>query len=441
MNKQGHPKAVYFLSAVMAWERFSYYGMRAILVLFMASFLSFSTVTLGNVYGWFTGFVYLTPLIGGYISDRYWGPVKTTVVGSWVLVVGQFLMFLLAFEYSSITLTLFYTAMFLIIIGNGLFKPCLSSLVGEFYEPNDPRCDGGFTILYMGVNLGAFLCPFVCGYLGERVGWQWGFLASAIGMLIGTLLLIWGKKRYLGDKGGCPVNIKKNSTARTKVLNDNKPLTKKEKQKLAVILILTFFSIFFWAAFEQAGSSMTLFAQKSTNRFIPIINFEIPASWFMSLNPLFIFLLAPVFSGLWIKLASVKKEPSTPAKFVWSLFLVGAGFVLMIFAAFFSKIYGSVSMLWLVGAYFLHTVGELCTSPVGMSMVTKLSPPKFVSLMMGVFLGSSFLANIVSGVFAGSYDSMDHGLFFTIPVVTAGVSGLLLLIIIKPLKKWMHGIN
>ncbi|MCX6113075.1 MAG: oligopeptide:H+ symporter, partial [Proteobacteria bacterium] len=243
MNKQGHPKAVYFLSAIIMWERFSYYGMRAILVLFMASFLSFSTRTLGNVYGWFTGLVYLTPVIGGYISDRYWGPVKTTILGSWVLVIGQFLMSALAFKYSSATLMLFYTSMAFIAIGNGLFKPCITSLVGEFYEPNDPRCDGGFTILYMGVNLGAFLCPFVCGYLGEKVGWGWGFFASGVGMLIGAILLLWGKKKYIGNKGACSVRAAQEKISGTAACDADKPLTKEEKQKLAVIFILTFFSI------------------------------------------------------------------------------------------------------------------------------------------------------------------------------------------------------
>ena len=438
-NKQQHPKAVYFLSTIIMWERFSYYGMRAILVLFMASFLAFNTKTIGNVYGWFTGLVYLTPVIGGYISDRYWGPVRTTIVGSWVLVVGQFFMSILAFKYNSSTVMFFFTAMAFIAIGNGLFKPCLSSLVGEFYEPNDPRCDGGFTILYMGINLGAFLTPFVCGYLGEKVGWGWGFLASAIGMLIGAIMLLWGKKKYIGDKGSCPLKNAEGKTAAQ--CQDNVPLTKQEKQKLAVILILTFFSVFFWAAFEQAGSSMTLFAEKSTNRFIPFLNFEVPASWFQSLNPLFVFILAPLFSGLWVKLAAIRKEPSTPSKFIWSLFLVAGGFVLMIFAAAFNKVYGPVSMLWLVGAYFLHTIGELCTSPVGMSMVTKLSPPKFVSLMMAVFLGSSFFASIVAGVFAGNYDTMDHETFFTVPVITTVVSGLVLLAVLRPLKKWMHGVH
>ncbi|MFH1223982.1 MAG: peptide MFS transporter [Pseudomonadota bacterium] len=440
MNKHNHPKGVYFLSAVMLWERFSYYGMRALLVFFMMSFLGFSTKSFGNVYGWFTGMVYLTPVIGGYISDRFWGPVKTTIIGSWVLVVGQFLMSILAFKYNSSTLMFFYTAMCLIVIGNGLFKPCISSLIGEYYEPNDPRCDGGFTILYMGVNLGAFLSPFICGYLGQRVGWHWGFFASAVGMLIGAVLLLWGKEKYIGKKGSCPIHASHSGSSK-KAKNDDKPLTKNEKQRLAVIVILTFFSVFFWAAFEQAGSSLSLFAEQSTNKFIPFINFEIPASWFQALNPLFIIILAPLFSELWLKLSDIKKEPSTPAKFIWSLFLVAAGFVLMIFAAMFNKTYGPVSMLWLVGAYFLHTIGELCTSPVGMSMVTKLSPAKFVSLMMGVFLGSSFLASIAGGIFAGNYDTMDHATFFSVPVITVGISGLVLLAVVRPLKRWMHGVH
>lgn len=441
MKNQGHPKALYFLSTVMMWERFSYYGMRGILVLFMASFLTFNTRTLGNVYGWFTGLVYLTPVIGGYISDRYWGPLKTTIIGSWVLVIGQFLMCFLAFKYNSSTVMLFYMAMAIIAMGNGLFKPCLSSLVGEFYEKNDPRTDGAYTILYMGVNLGAMVAPIICGYLGEKVGWGWGFFASGVGMLLGVFFLLWGKKRYLGDKGSCPLKTPQEKASGRPACRDNNPLTKEEKQKLAVIFILTFFSIFFWAAFEQAGSSLTLFAEKSTNRFIPFLNFEVPTSWFQSLNPLFVIILAPLFSGIWVKLAQIKKEPSTPAKFVWSLFLVSGGFVLMMVAAAFNKVYGPVSMFWLIGAYLLHTVGELCTSPVGMSMVTKLSPPKFVSIMMAVFLGSSFFASIVAGVFAANYDTMDHQTFFSIPVITAGVSGLLLLFVLRPLKRWMQGIH
>jgi len=442
MSEHGHPKAVYFLSTVRLWERFSYYGVRAIFVLFLTdiSSFNFSDELANNLYAWFIGLVYLTPLIGGYIADRYWGNVRTAIWGSWITVAGTVALAFSATSYSTLTLTIFYISVFLMVLGGGITNPCTTSLVGDFYEPNDPRCDGGFTIFYMGINIGAFLSPIICGWLGERVSWSWGFGSAAIGMLISTLILVLGRKKYLGDRGMC-ANVPKINVGSSCVPKDDKPLTKEEKQKIAVIFIMAFFTIFFWAAYEQAGSSLTLFAERSTNRMIPFINWVMPASWFQSMNPLFIFLLAPLFSNLWIYLADRKREPSTPAKFVWALVFIAAGFVLMVAAVFFERIYGPVSILWLTGAYFLHTIAELCISPVGLSLVTKLSPVKFASMLMAIWIGSSFFSNLVSGIFAGSYSSMEHGRFFMIPVIVTMASAALLFVIIRPLKRWMHGVH
>ncbi|MEI6093811.1 MAG: oligopeptide:H+ symporter, partial [bacterium] len=221
----------------------------------------------------------------------------------------------------------------------------------------------------------------------------------------------------------------------------NVPLTKEERQRIAVIFIMAFFVIFFWSAFEQAGSSLTLFAENSTARFIPFLNFTVPTTWFQSLNPLFIFVLAPLFSGLWVWMAEKNAEPSTPLKFVWGLVLVALGFVLMVFAVMAYEKNGAVSMFWLVGVYLVQTLGELCLAPVGLSLVTKLSPAKFASMLMGTWFIANFVANLVSGFFAGNYDAMDHKTFFMLPVLTAGGAAILLLLLVKPIKKWMHGIH
>ncbi|MEI6079986.1 MAG: peptide MFS transporter [bacterium] len=430
------PSGIYFLFTVEMWERFNYYGMRALLVLFMVKFLKFDTAHAGSTYGWFTGLAYLTPLIGGYIADRYWGRGKAVIVGCILMAVGQFV---LASTAVSSSIMVFYIALLIIVLGNGFFKPNIAATVGTLYEKNDPRRDGGFTIFYMGVNLGAFFAPLVCSYLGEYVGWGWGFTAAGIGMCIGLITFLWGKKRFLGDKVACPVKV---SASGEKVhCHGDTPLTKEEKQRIAVIFIMMFFVIFFWSAFEQAGSSMTLFADSSTNRYIPFLNWTIPTGYFQSLNPLFIFIMAPFFAKLWVKMANAGNEPATVYKFVWGLVLLALGFVLMVFAVMANATYGPVSMLWLVGAYFLHTLGELCLSPVGLSMVTKLSPIKFTSLLLACYYLANFVANLVSGLFAGNYDAMDHKVFFMIPVITAGGAAILLLLVAKPIRKWMHGVH
>jgi POT family proton-dependent oligopeptide transporter len=474
------PKGLFLLFFVEMWERFSYYGMRALLVLYMVKYLQFSTEKSGQIYGWYTGMVYLTPLLGGYIADRYLGQRKSIVIGGTLMALGHFAM---AFP----PLPFFFSALILLIMGNGFFKPNISTIVGSLYEENDPRRDAGFTIFYMGINLGAFFSPLVCGTLGEKVGWHWGFGAAGVGMVLGLVMYLWGQKSLLGDKGLKPASTGEKPYIPFVLIGvilsflaasafqfsgydlkglvpgyaykllllavlggliyayvskpEKSGLTHVEKQRIAVIFIMVFFSIFFWAAFEQAGSSLTLFADRETNRVIPFINWEMPASYFQSINPLLIFILAPFFSKIWVRLGETGREPSSPVKFALGLSLLALGFVVMIAAAAMYQQSGPVSVMWLIGAYFFHTLGELCLSPVGLSLVTKLAPLQFGSLMMGVWLLSSFAANFVGGFFAGNYDAMNHTLFYMVPTGTAAGAAALLLLITPKLRKWMHGIH
>ena len=432
--RQGHPAGLYFLFTVEMWERFSYYGMRALLMLYMIKYLAMDSSDSGTIYGMYTGLVYLTPLIGGYIADRYLGTRKCIFIGALLMALGHFTMALPS-------LTFFYAALGLLIIGNGFFKPNISTLVGQLYKKDDPRKDSGFTIFYMGINLGAFFSPIVCGTLGEKIGFHWGFPAAGFGMLIGLLTYLWGAKRFLQNHGLAPLHCKSNKNCDHERVNLDAPLTLEDKKRIAALFILVFFTIFFWASFEQAGSSLTLFADQSTNRMIPFFNWEFPVSYFQSVNPLLILILAPMFSSLWLSLSEVNKDPSTPVKFMLGLIFVSLGFVLMVIASLAAESTGKVSFLWLIGVYVLHTIGELCLSPVGISVVTKLAPAKFASILMGVWFLSSFFANFIGGLFAGNYDTMNHALLFAYPVFITLGSAIILAFLIKPLKKWMSGVD
>ncbi len=431
-----HPKGLYFLFTVEMWERFSYYGMRALLTLYMVKYLLFSTEHAGSVYGMYTGLVYLTPLIGGYLADRYLGPKKCILIGAILMMLGHFAMALPG-------LPLFYLALGFLIIGNGFFKPNISTLVGQLYEGlGDGRRDAGFTIFYMGINIGAFFSPLVCGTLGEKVGFHYGFAAAGVGMLIGLIIYLWGKEKYCSHVGNTsPYETTHQVRGDNKEVRDDNKLTLEEKHRIAVIFILMFFSVFFWMSFEQAGSSLTLFADRSTDRVIPFLNWEFPVSYFQSVNPLFIILLAPLFSRLWVELGSINKNPSVPVKFGTGLILVSFAFVLMVIAASISETAGRVSFLWLLAVYLFHTLGELCISPVGLSTVTKLAPVKFASLLMGTWFLASFFANLSAGLFAGKYDTLGMAEFFMVPVLITGTAGLAAFIFAKPIKKWMHGFD
>ena len=437
MKEHQHPKGLFVLFAVEAMERFGYYGMRALLTLYMVGFLfkgsgeeSEITSRAGTIYGWFTGLVYLTPVIGGYLADRYLGQRKSIVIGAILMGLGYFIM---AIPYVSF----FYLALGAVILGNGFFKPNVSTLVGQLYDAQsfdettkerDVRKEAGYIFFYMGINLGAMFSPFICGTLGEKLGWHWGFISAGVGMIISIIILSWGRK-HLGTAGLLP-------SKKEKKREQDRPLTIVEKHRIAVIFILAFFVIFFWITFEQAGSSLTLFAARSTDR--TIFGFEVPVTWFQSVNPVLIVLLAPMFARLWMNLGKRNMDPSTPRKMSFGLFLASAGFLILIPASSIASEGTRVSMLWLIGVYLTHTIGELCLSPIGLAMVNKLAPVKFLSLLMGVWFTSNFAANLVAGLFAGLYDQMDMTTFFVIPAATAGVSGIILLIISSRLAKWMH---
>ncbi len=428
---KSQPVALYMLSAVEMWERFNYYGMRALLILFLISpTIGFTDKVAGRVYGLFGAFVYLTPVFGGIAADMFLGKRHSIVLGAFLMMIGQFTLASYDIINPYVALSIGLT---LIVVGNGFFKPNISSIVGELYEPGDHRRDAGFTIFYMGINVGACLAPLVCSSLGEKIAFKYGFLAAGIGMAIGLAWFLVVEKAFLGNLGKRPqVQATKNSA------HGNEPLTKEEKDRILAIFVFTFFSIFFWAFYEQAGSSLTLFAERATDRML--FGWEMPAGYFQSVPALFVVLLAPVFAWLWRRMGD--NELSTAAKFAWGLALLGMGYVIIAIAAYIYQTTGSaVSIFWLSALYFMHVLGELCISPVGLSMVTKLSPAKYVSIFMGVWFASDFFGGLLGGFFAGSYKEGELATLFSIPAATAFVCALIIWAMSGKLKKWMHGIN
>ena len=459
MFKQ-HPSGLYVLFFTEMWERFSYYGMRAILSLYMINALMYDTALTSSIYGYYTGLVYLTPLLGGYIADRFWGNRRSIIVGAALMAIGQFALAISGQFYDTVTIgtPFFIIGLVVLVIGNGFFKPNISTMVGTLYAEGDRRRDSAFTIFYMGINLGAFLSPLVAGGLGDTgnpADFKYGFLAAGIGMVLGLFVFIWGKSKHLVTPEGAPVGLVPEKRDRSdKNLASNKPLTKIEKERIAVIFILAFFVIFFWAAFEQAGVSLTFFAEKQTDRVVAWLgNFEIPASFFQSINALAIVIFAPMFAVIWTKLGNRGMEPSSPLKMAMGLLLLSVGFAILVIGASFADTGVKVSPMWLVGAYTLHTFGELCLSPIGLSMVTKLAPVKFASLLMGVWFLANAAANWLAGMLSTLYPAPGTttsllgyqitGLadFFMIFVVMGAVASLILFIIYKWLMKLMHGVH
>ena len=472
MFKQ-HPKGLYVLFFAEMWERFSYYGMRAILSLYMIKAMFFDLAFTSSIYGYYTGLVYLTPLIGGYVADRYWGNRKSIIMGGVLMAIGQFLLAFSGYLYqpavdASVTyssfifnpqqLTFIFGLTFLI-VGNGFFKPNISTMVGSLYPAESIRLrDSAFTIFYMGINLGAFLSPLVAGGLGDTgnpADFKYGFLSAGIGMVFGILVFMWGQGKFLVTPEGEQVGLVPAKRDRTDMTNkDNQPLSKEDRQRVAVIFILAFFVIFFWAAFEQAGVSLTFFAEQQTDRVVGWLNdYVIPASFFQSINALAIIVFAPVFAWIWTKLGDKKMEPSSPLKMSLGLFLLAMGFVLLVFGARIADTGVKVSPMWLVGAYTLHTFGELSLSPIGLSMVTKLSPAKFSSLLMGVWFLANAAANWTAGMLSTLYPEpgttnyllgfaiSNLGDFFTIFVIMALLASVILFSVYKILLKMMHGIT
>ncbi len=473
----GHPPGLSTLFFTELWERFSYYGMRALLVLFMTDLvanggLGMTDVTATAIYGMYTFAVYAVALPGGWIADRLTGQRQAVLVGGIIIAVGHLTL-------AIPTLTAFYLGLILIVLGTGLLKPNVSAIVADLYPEGGARRDAGFSIFYMGINVGALAGPLVCGTLGERVNWHLGFSAAGVGMILGVAQYVWGW-RHLGDAGllrhrdghdrgralrsfwwgvGFVVVLvlvatwlQRGGLLSVSVLDVAQGtgviitslvvlyflyiflfgrLSPEERRRVAVIPVLFVAAAVFWSGFEQAGSSMNLFADRLTDR--GIFGFEVPTTWLQSVNPLFIILLAPVFGSLWVRLGS--QNPSIPAKFTYGLLLLGMGFLVLAWGATFTTDGARVSPMWLVVTYFLHTVGELCLSPVGLSSITKLSPKRLVGQMMGIWFMAAALGNLLAGLVAGLVESLAlPQLFGAVGMILVG-GGVVMFLVSGPVRR------
>ncbi len=478
----GHPRGLSTLFFTEMWERFSYYGMRALLILFMtaapvAGGLGFDTATAGAVYGLYTSMVYLATLPGGWIADRLVGQRRGVLYGGLLIASGHFSM-------AIPSLATFYVGLTLIVIGTGLLKGNISVLVGRLYAPEDQRRDAGFSLYYMGINLGAFIAPLVCGFLGQRVNWHAGFAAAGVGMVLGLTQYVLGG-RFLGDAGlrpapaespeqaarlkararlwgggtvavlalaaaGAYLGLLPVSAARIADAGGVMLLaitvgffawlflagswTPDERKRLLAIGLFFVAAALFWSAFEQAGSSLNLFAERATRT--SYFGLSFPSSWFQSVNAIMIIIFAPVFAWLWIRLG--RHEPSSPAKFSFGLILVGAGFVVMVVAASLSAGGAKVSPNWLLLTYLLHTFGELSLSPVGLSAMTKLAPERVSSLMMGVWFLAASVGNFIAGRLAGFYGAVPLTRLFGY-VAAFGLAMGLIMLALSPFIKRLTG--
>ncbi|MBY0097532.1 peptide MFS transporter [Mesobacillus maritimus] len=445
---QKHPPGLYLLFMTEMWERFSYYGMRAILILYLTKSLVSGGLGMNEgsalmLYGFFTGAVYFTPLIGGFLADRYLGQRLAITIGGFTMAAGNFVLF------AHQSFTAVYIGLGLLIIGNGFFKPNISTIVGELYGPTDKRRDAAFTIFYMGINTGAFFAPLIIGAITDKwfavqasgiieYGYKYGFLASAIGMIIGQILFNMLGNRFLGNIGKKPVEKPQDST--TSIV-EKQTLTKVEKNRTKVIFILAAFVVFFWAGFEQAGGALSIYTDKFIDR--TLFGWEVPTSWFQSVNPLFIILLAPLVSMLWTKLSNTKRgDLPVPTKMAFGMIMLGFGFIVLLFAIMQtgsdeSNITAKANIMFIIFTYLFHTIGELFLSPVGLSFVSKYAPIKFASLLMAVWMASSFVANILAGQLGAFTESMGYLEVFAVIGLAAIVLGLVLLSLSKKLVKML----
>jgi proton-dependent oligopeptide transporter, POT family len=508
----GHPPGLFALFVVEMWERFSYYGMRALLVLYLVAprggahaGRGMTKESAANLYGWYTGMAYLLPIFGGLIADKLIGAHRSVLIGGIVIALGHVVLAASGLGMLGQTeagLAVFVLGLALIVIGTGHFKPNVSVMVGQLYAVGDPRRDGAFTIFYMGINLGAFLSAFVCGTLGERVGWHWGFGAAAVGMLAGLGVYLVARPKYLNDVGAPPATGRAVHATGFFVLAlvlaagvagayhvslltrvgdalgrldataiGHRVLTgvrwllvagvvawtarfvasqpPGDKGPTAVILLFIAFNAIFWLAFEQAGTSLNLFASELTRR--QIGPWEVPATWFQSVGALLIILLAPAFAALWSALERRGRNPSQPVKIAIALFLLGGGYLFMVAGAAGARPDHRASMFWLLATYTLHTLGELCISPTGLAFVTRVSPLRSVSLLMGLSFLSNSLANWAGGRLAGQIDRISAGEtqlfwyrwfrlggqadFFFLFVVSSFAAGLLMLALTPLIKR------
>jgi POT family proton-dependent oligopeptide transporter len=476
----GHPRALSTLFFTEMWERFSYYGMRALLLLYMtapltAGGLGFDAAQGGAIYGLYTSMVYMATLPGGWIADRLIGPRRAVLYGGLLIAAGHFSM-------ASSALAMFYFGLFLIVIGTGLLKGNVSVIVGKLYAEGDIRRDAGFSIFYMGINLGAFIAPLICGYLGQEINWHFGFAAAGVGMTLGVIQYVLGSKN-LGEAGLLPAPATPAERAKwrqqaqisfgvlallvivvggggytglipvtaTQVADAagvflllvivgffgwlylSSEWTPDERKRLYVIGVLFLAASLFWSVFEQAGSTLNLFADRNTyNNFL---GFDFPSSWFQSMNSLFLIIFAPIMAWVWVRMAAKGTEPSAPTKFAWGLVLVGLGFAILIPPARESGVLASP--MWLTATYFLHTIGELVLSPVGLSAMTVLAPARIGGLMMGVWFLATSVGNFIGGRVSGLYESFALPSLFGVVAGFAIVAGILLMILSPSMRKLM----
>jgi len=524
----GHPVGLFLLFLVEMWERFSYYGMRALLVLYLIAKTTgdengfnpgrgWSEGEASSLYGWYTGLAYLFPIFGGMIADKFIGTHRSMLVGGTLISIGHIILGISGLgelDQNAAGMSLFITGLAAIVLGTGHFKPTVSVMVGQLYKQGDPRRDGAFTIFYMGINLGAFLCAFVCGTLGEKVGWHWGFGSAAVGMILGMVIYMIGRPTFLGRIGEAPradavrlswmflfvslalsaafgwiyhagaLNSLQQGIATLKAkpalwntivggtvlaivgwavmfIRKNAP---EDRGPVATILIFMLFNAMFWLAFEQAGSSINVFTNDEVNREVPFISvasvpgdpasakvpFVVPTTWFQSVNAAFIILLAPIMSAIWVWLGRRRMNPSQPMKIFWGLSLLGFGYLFTVWAGVLALGDAKAPMWLIVATYFWHTVGELCVSPTGLSYVTKAAPKQYVSLLMGLYFVSSFIANLGGGLVAAQVEAVEKGEmklpwsfggradFFFLFVITSFGAAALVLALTPWLKKMMR---
>jgi proton-dependent oligopeptide transporter, POT family len=442
----GHPLGLYVLFFTEMWERFSFYGMRALLALYVAEHLARPEIAphvLGfyalrhtlarvfgplddeqvadHIYGLYTAFVYLTPLLGGILADRVLGQRKSVVLGGVIMAVGEFMLTQEA---------LFFPALAVLVAGNGCFKSNISTQVGTLYPPGDPRRDRAFNIFYVGINLGAWFSPLVCGTLGQTVGWAWGFGSAGAGMVVGVVVYLWGRRYIAADE-----HVRNEAIA-----PGQRPrgLTRREWAKVLALVVLCALNVAFWGVYEQQGSSLQFWADRSTDRHVLRLlgsAWEMPSTWFQSVNPTFILICTPAINWLWVRQARRRTEPSSVTKMAIGCFLLGISFLVMIGAGRIVDSGRLAGMGWLVGGSFLLTVGEIYLSPVGLSLVTKIAPGRIVSMMMGVWFLSSFFGNYLSGYLATFAHKMSSATFFLMLGGIALATGALMVALYAPLRK------
>jgi POT family proton-dependent oligopeptide transporter len=436
----GHPAGLFLLFFTEMWERFSYYGMRTLLVLYMVDYLikraqNGSAHVIGfaglqhtiegvygplgiqplasEIYGLYTGLVYLTPLFGGMLADRILGQRKTVVIGAVLMAIGHFLM---AVE------SMFLVALLFLILGNGCFKPNISTQVGGLYPEGDPRLDRAYTIFYAGVNLGAFFSPLVCGTLGQVYGWHYGFAAAGVGMVFGLVLYLWGQKFLATD-----------SLTRAKAAHTEKaPVTAAQWKAIGGLIVLALLNIVFWMVYEQGGNTMQLFADRNADWHV--FGWELPSTWYQAINSMFIFTLTPLLNMLWAWQAMRKTEPSSVTKMAMGCALLGLSFLPLIFVSRGLSDTARISFLWLVGSTFIYTLGEMYLSPIGLSLVVKISPPRMVSMLMGVWYLAISVGNYMAGHLGTYYEKMSHPSFFLMLLTFGVTAGIAIFALQRPLK-------